>query len=260
MSSQGPNSPDSGADDAGIGTIAWTNPGNVLASDDARAVATNIPLSALSHYLVATDYDFTIPAGATINGIVVQIERHGTSATGIKDNVVRLVKGGVISGDNTADTSTAWPNGTDGTATYGSSSDLWGLTWTADDINATNFGVAVVATNVDVSTRSARVDHITITVHYTETQTVAPTSIASAEAFGTPTIQPGEVVISPTAIATAEAFGTPTVTPGAVTISPTSIASAEAFGTPTVQIVQRYFRDNMIFVARRDNKVVVWGD
>lgn len=63
-------------------------------------------------------------------------------------------------------------------------------------------------------------------------QTIEPGGIATAEAFGTATLQATNT-ISPTGIASAEAFGTATVS-AANTISPTGIASAEAFGTATL--------------------------
>lgn len=59
-------------------------------------------------------------------------------------------------------------------------------------------------------------------------------NIASAEAFGTPTVAPQAVTVTPTGIASAQAVGTPTVVPGPVTVSPSGIASGEAFGTPVV--------------------------
>jgi hypothetical protein len=65
--------------------------------------------------------------------------------------------------------------------------------------------------------------------------TVHPSGIASAEAFGTPTIIHA-ALLAPSGIASAEAFGTPTVTLGAVILGPSGIASAEAFGTPTVTV------------------------
>lgn len=60
--------------------------------------------------------------------------------------------------------------------------------------------------------------------------------IASAEAFGTPTVVAGEVVITGAGgIASAEAFGEPTVVAGGVLIVDAGdIASAEAFGVPTI--------------------------
>jgi hypothetical protein len=62
---------------------------------------------------------------------------------------------------------------------------------------------------------------------------VAPSGIASAEAFGTATLTPGAVAVSPSAIASAEAFGTASVN---LTIAPAGIASAEAFGTASINL------------------------
>lgn len=64
-------------------------------------------------------------------------------------------------------------------------------------------------------------------------QTVVPISIASAEAFGNPTITVGAVTVQPISIASAEAFGNPSIVP-TYTIEADSIASAEAFGSPAV--------------------------
>lgn len=69
---------------------------------------------------------------------------------------------------------------------------------------------------------------------FSSEQTIAPSGIASAEAFGTASIATGEVTISPTGIASAEAFGTATVEPEPATIQPSGIGSAEAFGTATL--------------------------
>jgi hypothetical protein len=53
----------------------------------------------------------------------------------------------------------------DKVVTHGGSADLWGDTWTAADVNASNFGVAISAT--DGTATLALVDHITMTVYYT---------------------------------------------------------------------------------------------
>src|SRR5688572_7743426 len=68
-----------------------------------------------------------------------------------------------------------------------------------------------------------------------QVQTVTPTGIASLEAWGTPTVQPGNLNVSPGSIASAEAWGSPTLQPGNTNVSPSGLASAEAWGTPTVQ-------------------------
>ena len=69
-------------------------------------------------------------------------------------------------------------------AGYGTTSDLWGTTWTPADINASNFGVALSANSSGTgATRTASVDYIQITVTYTA-DTTAPTvsSIAPTSA------------------------------------------------------------------------------
>lgn len=66
-------------------------------------------------------------------------------------------------------------------------------------------------------------------------QTILPTSIASAEAFGSPTVSAGGVSIAPVGIASAEAFGSPTLALVAnQTVLPVGIASGGAFGIPIV--------------------------
>ena len=66
-------------------------------------------------------------------------------------------------------------------------------------------------------------------------QEIYPTGIATAEAFGTPTVT-FDQAIAPSGIASAETFGTPVmfVEGGAQTLQPTGIASAEAFGVASI--------------------------
>ncbi|AEA27932.1 hypothetical protein Psed_5805 [Pseudonocardia dioxanivorans CB1190] len=66
-------------------------------------------------------------------------------------------------------------------------------------------------------------------------QELDPSSIPSAEAWGTPTITPGAASVATTSIASAEAFGTPTVAPGAVPVGASGIPTSEAWGTPALQ-------------------------
>ena len=65
MSSQGPLSPATTVDDATVGTVAWTNPNNAQVSDGIFAVF--VPSGAKrSHYLLATNFGFSIPTGQTL--------------------------------------------------------------------------------------------------------------------------------------------------------------------------------------------------
>ena len=227
----------------GIGTVSWTNPGNIIADDTSYTTATLS--NAISRYLQGTNYGFTIPANATINGIAVAIGRF-ESATGagkdVQDNIVSLIKGGTLTGTNKAATSTEWPTGSPVAATYGSISDLWGTTWTPADINASNFGVALSARSSN--SRTASVDYIQITVTYTilasstvpTVTTQAVTTIGTTTATGNGNItslgvpnptQYGvawDTAVNPTiALATKTAQGTRNVT-GAFTSSITGLA------------------------------------
>lgn len=167
MASEGPNSPSTTGNDAGIGTVAWSNTGNITASDDTRA---NVGLNAseVSNYLTATNFGFSITGSATINGIVVEWEgQSGGGAGTVGQNAVRIIKGGSI-GSTDKSTATLWTP-TDSTETFGGASDLWGETWSASDINASNFGAALSVDETGGNpVQSVLIDHCQITVHYTE--------------------------------------------------------------------------------------------
>lgn len=77
------------------------------------------------------------------------------------DQSVRLLKAGVITGNNYAQTTSAWTT-TDTYTTYGGAADLWGTTWTEAEVNANNFGAVFSAS---VQNGTARVDHIRISIY-----------------------------------------------------------------------------------------------
>jgi len=172
QTSAGPRDPTVGASNATVGTIAWSNPGNIFSSNDVRADAVLSPLE-ISEYLLASAFGFTIPASSIILGIKAEIEKHQSTGSGpIIDSSVRLFKGGGVVGNNQA--AGTWPSA-DAYTTYGvGTTDLWGETWTPDEINAANFGVGIAAIN-SVSpggAETARVDHVRITVYYSVPITV----------------------------------------------------------------------------------------
>jgi predicted CxxxxCH...CXXCH cytochrome family protein len=166
----GPNSGSSAVNEAPLTLYKWLNPANVFTSDNANAAAYSIPNLKVTNNLFITGFGFAIPGGSTIDGIEVAIERREggrSSVVVIRDNLVTMIKGGVITGDNKA-SGADWP-GTDQTATYGSNTDLWGEVWTPGDINAGDFGVAISAKGISslgFGNEHAFIDHITITVFY----------------------------------------------------------------------------------------------
>lgn len=238
MPSEGPLTPATiaSADDPDYGSTerAWdVTTNSVQTSDDVRNTPTGNLSSTIprSELLKATNFGFAIPAGATIDGIVVAIERSKNLGS-IVDGRVSLIKGGTVQSTDKADTVTDYGT-TDATASYGSSTDLWGSAWTDSDINSSSFGLAFSGA-YNGSGGRPRVDLIQITVHYTAggNQNVSVTGLASASAFGSPTIVPGGVSVTMTGLASAQAFGTITPAPGGVTVEVTGLGSASAFGTP----------------------------
>lgn len=162
--SEGPNSAGAGATDGDAG-IEWADPGNITSSNDSRATAALLA-SESTEGLGATQFGFSIPASVTVDGIEASIERRGIGSGACEDNKVRLLIGGSESGNNKG-VAGAWP-GSDGTATYGGAADLWGITPTLSQINATNFGFVVKADETSTTNSEiCEVDHMTLTVTYT---------------------------------------------------------------------------------------------
>lgn len=147
----------------GVGSKVWTNPGRAVATDASYATAA-LSNGNNSNYLRCTDYGFNIPANATITGIRVNVTRKLGSG-GAMDMDVLVIKGGTISTAVDRATTTAYTT-TDVNEDHGDSADLWGLSWTVADINATNFGVAFAAKRTSGSP-TVSVDSISITVAYT---------------------------------------------------------------------------------------------
>lgn len=160
---------------AGVGALAWTPTPttNVNTSDNAyaTATATSAISTQLTNYLKCTGYGFAIPAGSTINGIVVKLERkisNVTSASG-KDNDMKLLNAaGTIVGTNHA-TATAYTTA-DVIEAHGTSADTWTAGLTLADINNANFGAVYsgsITKTTTSTTRRITVDHMPITVTYT---------------------------------------------------------------------------------------------
>jgi hypothetical protein len=167
MASQGPNSGSTFGNDATVGNTDWTDPQNAHSSDEVYATVNLTAPAPISHYLKATNFGFSIPTGATINGIQVDCQRKEAIANQVIDNSAKIVKADTIQGDENA-SGNFWPT-TEAYATYGGSSNLWGLSWTRADINASNFGFVISAKRAAGGSQLASIDHIRITVTYTIT-------------------------------------------------------------------------------------------
>jgi MSHA biogenesis protein MshQ len=172
------------------GNPNWVNPGNALTSNGTvatSAVGDNQATDALH----CTGYGFAIPAGATIEGIIIRVERRtsavppGTAPT--QDFQVRVIKGGVVQAFEGA-TTTAY-TGADVIEPHGSAAELWGTTWTAADINAANFGARFMAFKNGTTGGgvTVSVDHVQIEVFY---NSVPPQVTLASPADGATVLTP----------------------------------------------------------------------
>lgn len=162
------NSPTAAITDGGAGT-PWNTGQTVYSQNDLATLTPNIATAGATERLLVTGFNFAIPNGATIVGITVSMDKYSTSATSFKDNIIQLTKDGTtVVGSNKADLVANWPGAdTDTYTTYGGVADLWGTTFTEAEIEAASFGVIIKATNPGTNNRSARIDHVQITITYT---------------------------------------------------------------------------------------------
>ena len=103
--------------------------------------------------------NLNVPAGSTITGIEITVEGQGNNFAATPEI---FLNNGSSNSSNIAPSAAF--NKSDATVTYGDSTELWGLSWTASSANS-------LLAKIDVSTiASGRVyfDHLFITVYYEE--------------------------------------------------------------------------------------------
>ena len=90
-----------------------------------------IPPLGVIDYLRCTNFDFSaVPDGATIDGIIVRINRKASLANVLVDSDLKLWNGSTVIGSERADGATYYPTSlTD--ADHGGVVDKWGATLTA---------------------------------------------------------------------------------------------------------------------------------
>ena len=150
--------------------VTWSNITNIQnnKNDGTYTVCANLHYAQQPSTIYVSNFGFSIPTSATINGITVQINKYADND--ITDEAVFLVDNtGTYVGTNKKITAYFWPTNNNAPQTYGDSSDLWGTTWTPSIINSNNFGLQLkgywgsfTKFNFDVY-----VSWVKITVNYT---------------------------------------------------------------------------------------------
>jgi prepilin-type N-terminal cleavage/methylation domain-containing protein len=203
---------------------------NYVFAQDAWEAYSQQSISTGSLTLIADSYGFTIPANATISGISMTLYRNAGLANAIVDKDIILLKGGSTLSANKADFFTYWPNFIQARV-YGSSADLWGLTWTPADINS-NFWTGVACKQVASATGSVcDVDTIQITVYYNIPDPPTVTTGAAASVTASSAVLNGTV--NPNGSATTGWFRYSTTNPGTCNNSFGTSTSAVSLGSGT---------------------------
>jgi hypothetical protein len=150
--------------------VSFTTPENICADDSAEAYYSGANLDAGEYTAILRGSVFAceVPAGATIDGIKLEIEhRSNLSGYASKDWLVQLSKDGSTRVGSNYAKYTLLPAAAQ-VWTYGGEADLWGTTWTAAEINASTFAVHVSYAAGEGLNRRAYVVFFRVTFYYTE--------------------------------------------------------------------------------------------
>jgi len=149
--------------------VNWNNPSNVLVSNNLYAVANfsdGTGSTATSNYLYTSGFDFTLPENAVIEGIIAQVEKYQVGAD-VTDYYVGLIYPDAPLSITSPGKqfATVWPT-TDTASNYGNATDPWNRVWTYDEINSSDFGLAIAAYGDVASLEAAAIDFVQLTLYY----------------------------------------------------------------------------------------------
>ena len=160
-----------GANNAGVGSIAWLNPGNIVSDNNTDATNEASP-GFTTNRLVATNFGITsgdVPEGSTIDGVEVEWGLWSDGTIFIQTNNYQLWDAGAVIGSAKTD-STVWP-GSETARVKGGAADVWSATLSQAIVTGSGFGVALWML-YDPETLGApgethRVDYVKLRVYYT---------------------------------------------------------------------------------------------
>jgi len=210
----------------------WSNPDKAGADDGVSATVLESTFDGgdLTYRLKCQNFLFDLPAGAVIDGILVEIEHRCDEYERVKDYRVQLLDAnGALIGDNKADTVTLWPYVVYTIKGYGGSADTWNASPTAAMVNNANFGVVLSAEACNYNS-DARVDFIRITIYYTLVL-VAPTVTTQAVTDIQPTTATGNGNITDTGGENCSKRGVCWNTGGNPTVADSKSEETDSFGT-----------------------------
>lgn len=151
--------------------VPWFNINNMKLADGAVSTSDQMDDGTVTDYAAATNFGFSVPAGATITGVTIEVNCYtdrmfdGDPATiGL---IAQLYNGALIGAQKSNQSGVA--GGSLASSTLGSGSDKWSATLTPAIVNASTFGVAVqtLATGIgDTAPYFSYVDYIKMQIAY----------------------------------------------------------------------------------------------
>ena len=147
--------------------VVWATPSSILTDNAAYAgvTAASFDTGNQSRELRVRNFNISVPATASITGIIAEIERYWGAGAASDVRIILTKDGATGIGNNYA---TANPQAFTSAVEIkvcGSSSDLWGTTWTVSEVTSPSFGVlyrvGAGGTNTD-----AFLDYIRTTIYY----------------------------------------------------------------------------------------------
>lgn len=142
-------------------SIGWTGATNVYADDANFATATIGGMTHTTDWLEVTGFGFTIPTNATITGIIVDVYGRQSDAAHRGKLFVALLNGGGTATNKSNAISDSLVN-----TIYGSSSDLWGTTWTPSQVNSGSFKARIWFEQDNVDSNDVAIGSVKITVSW----------------------------------------------------------------------------------------------
>jgi|SRR6478735_8151661 len=124
------------ANDASISGGVWAGLNNLQSVDGLVSSASALFIGGTSEYLTISNFGFSVPSNATIEGveITMRVKSSGLFGTSVTDNSIKLIKRGAIQGEDGA-SDFSWPTSFVN-HTVGGSSDMWGSSFRPADVNA----------------------------------------------------------------------------------------------------------------------------
>lgn len=146
---------------SGSGDVAWTDPSNATANDF-NVAQVFLGSGNQSEEIEATDFGFSIPSTATIDGIRVYVSRYSMGT--VTDALAKLISGSSYVGDDKS-VGTTWPT-METLESFGGETDDWNASPTPSMVNGSGFGCRLQCESA--SGGMALINFIEIDITYTD--------------------------------------------------------------------------------------------